>query len=144
MEIELNDEQFETLVKMIYAGNWILNASRTDRIDEFDDLANLIYTLADENDSDYVSLYEENDRYYPSGELEDRMREFVNEYENEAFWDMLVSRLAMRDLRDDFDRETIENMETEEWMEKRHDYEQPYIDEFEKNGIERLTIDRED
>ncbi|MFB6347261.1 MAG: tetratricopeptide repeat protein [bacterium] len=145
MELELSEEQFETLMTLVEAGSWLINCHRkqSERIDRFDEVVSLIFSYAEESGlEDYVYYEENEDRYLPADELTQRIMDFVNEYENDSFWDNLVSRLAERDIQQQYDQETLDDMNTREWVKTLHEYKEKYWEEFEKHGIERLVIDK--
>ena len=143
MNIELTEEQFETLLTLVQAGNWLINATRSDRIERFDELVSQIYSKAEEAGlGEHVFYAEDEDRYYPSEKLEEKIMDFVDTYENESFWDSLTTRLAERDIREKYDRETVENMGLEEWVETLHEHERHYAEEFQEHGLERISIEK--
>ena len=141
MNIELTDEEYETLLSLVYSGNWLINASRNDPIESYEELASDVYAWAEEAGlGDHVHYDEEEDRYYPEATLEEKMRDFINDYEEDAFWDLLIRQLAERDIRERYDEETIEEMETMEWFKTIEEHETPYAKEFQEHGVERLVI----
>lgn len=143
MEIELTEEQYDTLLLMIESGNWVINATREDRIDKFDELQSKLYSHAEDVDlEEFVHHNEERNRYHPTEELTQRIMDFVDEYEVDSFWDNLVSRLAERDMHEKYDQETLDDMGTRERIETVQKHEEKYWKEFEENGIERLVIDK--
>lgn len=142
MDIELTEDEYETLLALVYAGNWLINAARNDHIESYDAVASDIYSQAGEAAlEDHVFYDEEEDRYYPDAPIEEKMRDFISDYEEEAFWDLLIRRLAERDIREEYDQETVEEMEPMEWFETLEEHESPYVEEFREHGVERLTID---
>ncbi|MFB6355352.1 MAG: hypothetical protein ABEJ65_02420 [bacterium] len=143
MEIELSEQQYETLLLMIEAGNWLINVTRKDRIEKFDNLQSELFSHAEDVDLEELVHYaEDEDRYFPADELTQRIMDFVNEYENDSFWDTLVSRLAERDIQQQYDQETLDDMNTREWVKTLHEHEEKYWEEFEEHGVERLVIDQ--
>lgn len=79
---------FEVLIQLIYAGNWLVNGPSQDRIAEFDDGTSRVHSKSDKAGlGDHVYYEKEAERYFPDGKLEQAMAEFTNDYENDAFWD---------------------------------------------------------
>ena len=148
MEIKFTKEQYENLVKLVYLGNWMINAIRcgSDIIEKFEDLEQYIFSFYKEFGLEGCIEYDEEDkRFYPTGkfEMESEIEEYRQEYDNENFWDELISRLARRDFIRKYGEDAINKMTLEEIMEKESYFIEKYEEEFEKYGIERLKIKNE-
>ncbi len=144
VEIKFTKEQYEDLIKLAYLGNWMINAIRThDRIDRYEDLEQYIFSFAKKAGLDrYVHFDSESKKSYPSKELEQAkdIEGYINDYDNENFWDELIDRLARRDFIQKYGEDAIRKMTRKERFEKEHPFIEKYDEEFEKNGIENLQI----
>lgn len=134
MNIELTDKEFRRLLDMVYIGNWILNSTRgEDRFEDYDLLQEKLFALCAKNGMRaLVQSYM--GHYFPSRAYEDGgIHEAIADYEDAVFFDILAEELARRDMTE----ENI-NMDDLSELSSRMD---DYLDEFEKNGIDNVTID---
>jgi hypothetical protein len=135
MNIELTDMEFRRLLDLVYVGNWILNSTKGDkRIEEFDKLESKIFSYCLK--TGMYTLFEVNDgEILPSREYaEGGIHEAIMDYEDTVFYEILAEELARRDMN--FVPISPENFNE---LATRID---EYIEEFEKNGIDNITIDK--
>ena len=141
MNISLTPEQYKILLLTTYLGNWMVNAHRVETDKTFDALASHIYSYAESfGVVDLVELEPDNGLYYPTKGLEKLAAEDVDDYDNETFWAELIERLSERDLAAKHGQPAIEKMTIEERFTNLEEFEAHYDEEFEKHGVERLTI----
>lgn len=145
MKINFTKKQFETLMKIVYIGNWVVNGVRSGsdddpHIKEYKDLEKYVYSFA--KDFSFEDLLDLSDGdIYPSREFEEgEVRELIDYYNEDTFWEELSSRLAMRDFYRDYGDEEIKKMTLEERIRKDHPYMEKYWDEIDNHGIQRLEI----
>ena len=134
MQIELTDKEFRRLLDLIYIGNWILNSTRgDDRFEDYDLLQEKFFALAGKNDMKaLVESYM--GHYFPSKAYEEGgIHEAIADYEDAVFFDILAEELSRRDM-------LAENRDQEDLPELQRRMDE-YMDEFEKNGIDRLTVE---
>ncbi len=135
MNIELTTKEYRRLLDMVYIGNWILNSTRDekDKFEDYDLLQEKLFSLAP---GEGMSSLTERWRghFLPSKAFEDGgIHEAIADYEDAVFYDILAEELARRDLGlvsgdpEDF-QELAERMDA-------------YLDEFEKNGLNTVTVD---
>jgi hypothetical protein len=144
MKIELTKEQLETLAKLVFLGNWLGNSWRNeDVIEEFDEVESLVLEAAAKSGlQDYAELDEEG-RTVPSHELEEKMTETVDFYNDNTFWDQLIYRMADRDYVRKHGEEALAELDTEEGMEKERPLVEKYEKEFNEHGLDRLEVRRD-
>ncbi len=134
INFELSEKEFRRLLDLVYIGNWILNSTRgEDRFEDYDLLQEKFFALAGKNDMKaLVESYM--GHYFPSKAYEEGgIHEAIADYEDAVFFDILAEELARRDM-------TEENLNQEDLTElasRMNDY----LAEFEKNGIDHLTVD---
>lgn len=134
MNIELSDKQFRRLLDLVYIGNWILNSTRgEDRFKDYDDLQEKLFALCSKNGmNSLVQFYM--GHYFPSKAYEDGgIHEAIADYEDAVFFDILAEELARRDMLE----ENLSQDDMTELAARMDDY----MDEFEKNGIDNLSIE---
>lgn len=142
MKIFFTKKQYETLVKLAYLGGWIANAHKAgDDVDtEFEKLENYIYSFAEDFGMGDLFRQGEDGITDPTREFEELLDPFIDEYNDENFWETLVNRLARRDLIERYGKEAISKMEIGELFEKEEPFEKKYDDEFYANGLKNLNI----
>ena len=133
VNIELTEKEFRRLLDLIYIGDWILNSTRgDDRFEDYDLLQEKFFKLAGKNGmKSLVESYM--GHYFPSRAYEEGgIHEAIADYEDAVFFDILAEELARRDMLE-------ENRDQEDMTELSNRMNES-LDEFEKNGIDRLTV----
>jgi hypothetical protein len=148
MEIKFTKDQYDSLIKLVYLGNWMINSIRDGgkEIKKYDDVEQYIYSFAKEFGLDNLIEYDtQTKQYYPTWELDDNpeVEPYRQDYENEVFWDELTDRLARQDFVRHHGEKAIRKMSQKEHFEKLHPFIEKYEEEFYKHGIERLEIKNE-
>lgn len=144
--ITFSKEQYLTLMKLAYLGNWLANAHRLpdEQIKEYDDLDMFItahakaYGLGEFVDD----TCPEEGMYYTNRKFEESLglHEVIGEYDRASFWDEATDCFALRDLLRTYDVEKLKQMDGIEILAIRHAFEEKYDNEFTEHGIERLEI----
>ena len=145
VEIKLTNEQYKALMQLVYLGNWMANAIRIDdKIKEFEEMEQYIFSFANAKEADlkkYVEYDKQLKKHFPTNFFEEEMHErYIDDYEDEFFWDELTYTLGKRDFFKKFQEEKIRNMSKEEIFIKIDEFNDKYEKEFEENGIEQLFI----
>ena len=134
MNIELSDKDYRRLLDLIFIGNWVLNCTRgEDRFEDYDQLQERFFRMAGKNGM--KSLVESwMGHYFPSKAYEEGgIHEAIADYEDAVFFDILAEELARRDMLE----ENLSQDDMTELTNRMNDY----MDEFEKNGVDRLTVE---
>ena len=134
MQIELTELEFRRLLDMAYIGNWVSNSTRgLDRFTDYDNVESLLFSYCLKNGME--SLVEFPDGVpTPSAAFENGgIHEAIGDYEDSVFFEILAEELARRDM--DFEPVNPENFGE---LSNRID---EYIAEFEKNGIDNISLD---
>lgn len=134
MNIELTDKEFRRLLDMVYIGNWILNSTRgEDRFEDYDMMQEKLFSLCPANGMrSLVQTW--HGHIFPSKAYEDGgIHEAIADYEDAVFFNILAEELARRDLG-------LEETDPESFDELTMRMED-YLDEFEKNGLDTVTVD---
>lgn len=142
MEIDFTREQFEKLLDLAYLGNWAVNSYRIDdRIEEYEDLTEYLLSFAVAfGFKEKIDFDEGEGQYFPSRRFEEKNLEFIEEYEEENFWDNLILRLAERDLVREYGEAAVNAMSWDEMEKKKAPYLRKYQKEIDENGIENLEV----
>ena len=134
MNIELTELEFRRLLDMAYIGNWVLNSNRgSDRFTDYDDVESRLFSHCHQYDMptlvDYIDGNPTPSEAYENGGI----HEAIADYEDSVFFEILAEELARRDM--DFEPINPENFDE---LSDRID---EYIEEFERNGIDNITLD---
>lgn len=142
--MELNKQEYLTLLKLVYLGNWTIEATE-EEVDEnsiYNKLEQKILSMADKYESsENVSLDEESNSYEYTEEFEEKSGLFdtIEDYNEEIFWDELIARFARKEFADKFSKK-IDKMSEEEQNEEINLLTEKYAEYFEKNDINKLKL----
>ena len=134
MNIELTEKEFRRLLDLVYIGNWVLNSTRgEDRFEDYDIIQEKLFALCAKNGMNAL-ITRWHGHIFPSNAYENGgIHEAIADYEDAVFFDILAEELARRDLNC-IDSTPEEDPELAASMDA-------YLDEFEKNGIDNLSLD---
>ena len=134
MNIELTEKEFRRLLDLVYIGNWVLNSTRgEDRFEDYDIIQEKLFALCAKNGMN-APITRWHGHIFPSNAYENGgIHEAIADYEDAVFFDILAEELARRDLNC-IDSTPEEDPELAARMDA-------YLDEFEKNGIDNLSLD---
>jgi len=118
MKITFTKEQYETLLKTVYMGNWIANStSEEPEENPFDALEEYVFSFAKDFGLErYAAYVKENNTYYPSRQMEEdeEVEEYIQNYDDNTFWDKLIFNLSRRDVEKKYGEAAVEKMSDEE------------------------------
>ena len=134
MEISLTNKEFRRLLDLIYIGNWVLNSTReNDRFEDYDRLEEKFFSLCEKNGMGALAQ-SWHGHVFPSKDYEEGgIHEAIADYEDAVFFEILAEELARRDMASE-QKNPDDLGELNERIEE-------YISEFEKNGVENISID---
>ncbi len=144
MEIKLSRSQYETLMRLVYLGNWVVNGYRDkDKDADADALENYLFAKARDFGLGQKIVYdEEQDSHFLTEDQENAWLAEYDDFKNDLFWDELMYRLADRDLVERFGETHVDGMAEEERRRLEDELADRYYKEFEKNGIDNLMLVR--
>lgn len=144
MKILFTKKQFKQLLRLIYLGNWMVNAIRNsnERVRECDEIEQYIYSFAKEfGMKDLIEFDQEFRKYFPTSKFEEsEVQKFIDEYNEDNFWEELFDKMVNRDMIKRYGLEKYLEMSFEERIEKEEPFRQKYDQEFKENGIQNLEI----
>jgi len=145
MELKLNKGQYETLMRLVYLGNWVVNGFHPDDSDaETDALEDTIYAQARNVGLGKQVLYDEElDGWYPAKETEDAWLTDLDDFKNDVFWEELEYQLADRDMVSRLGEERVDQMDPEEREKMARELADSYYEEFVKNGLKNFVLVRQ-
>jgi len=146
MKINCTKKEYRLLLDMVEIAKWVLNSHRTDASDEIKEYLSLhqqILSHAKEMGFENLITHDKSlGGYFATAEYEEseHMR-YIEEYEDDVFWEALPHRLAVRDLVEQIGEKGYTEMEFEERMSKLVELEEFYYEELEDNGIDNLRFE---
>lgn len=137
INFSLTKEQFIALRKLVYLGDWMLEAHR-DGVSEMytaeEEVQQMIYANSEEGVAEFA---EEFNLFFPTREFEDELQPIIDEYDQNTFWEELGSQLADRDAKLEDTYPTLGIMDQ---ISRQNEYMEFYAQEFLKNGLKNLKI----
>ncbi|TGL62174.1 hypothetical protein EHQ58_02925 [Leptospira ognonensis] len=149
MNLELSLEQYETLLKLVYMGDWVISTLQakerveedTDNDTRYAEVVRHVFNHAEVAGlGNIVQIDQNNGEPYLTREFEEEsgLVDILEDYEDEVFWQSLIERLAHRDFIRHFGESAISEMAIEERIEKETPFHDTWATEFHDNGIENL------
>ena len=148
MKINYTKKEYRLLLDMVEMAEWVLNAHKTnpsDEIKKFSEIYQKILSYAKDMGFENLIVYDKDlEGYFATAEYEEseHMR-YIEEFEDDVFWDALPNRLAVRDLVRQVGEKKYEEMEFVERATKLVELESVYYDELEEHGIDNLRFDNQ-
>ena len=136
MKIELTELEFRRLLDMAYIGNWILNSTRgTDRFTDYDVVQSRLFSYCSSCGMSSLVDTGSHGSVKPSAAFESGgIHEAITDYEDSVFFEILAEELARRDM-------AFEPISSENFSELTDRIDE-YIEEFEQNGIDNISLDK--
>ena len=134
--IEFTDKEFRRLLDMVYIGNWILNSTRgTERFADYDYIESKVFAQCAKLPEMHALFEIRDGEVLPPRAYEDGgIHEAILDYEDTVFFEILAEELARKDM--DFEPIGPDNfLELTDRIDE-------YIEEFEQNGVENISLDK--
>jgi hypothetical protein len=148
MKIGLTREQYENLIKLVYLGNWMINAVRTGKeddpqIEKYNEIEQYIFSFAKEAGLEkYIEFDQKYNQFFPTREFEENqeLTQYQEDYDDEVFWQELSGRLGSRDFLKEYGEGAIRKMDQKERFLKEQEFIIKYEEEFAEHGLDNLEI----
>ena len=146
MKINYTKKEYRLLLDMVEMAEWVLNAHRcnpSDGITKYSEISQKILSYAKEMGfEDLINYDKDLGGYYATFEYEESEHmKYIEEFEDDVFWDALPHRLAKRDLVKQVGEKKYMEMGFEERATKLLEIESVYYKELEENGIDNLRFE---
>ena len=146
MKIELTENEYRLLLDLVYMANWVIHShhggKRAD-VEDFDMLVQKLYSYADEAGCKaFVRADRKSNEYVTTRHFEDVTAavDLLEEYDEDTFWDALISRLAERDVYEQIEEERRDALGLEEYWQRCEPIEEAYYREFRRHSLDRLRL----
>ncbi len=146
MEINFTKNEYRLLLDMISIAEWVMRARKTEddpNVEPYNRLEQKILSLAKEfGCDDLIEYSKEFDKYYPTADYEESetFMGFIDDFEEDVFWDELGRRLAQRDLLREEGSENFRSMNPTERFIETEERAEAYYNEFVENGLKNLVL----
>lgn len=144
--INLSDKQYEHLVKLVFIGEWVLNAQKLDQpLEEEAGLANFIFSKCENFGLSKWFMKCESFKW-DEGEWEmiqekaQDITSLVDEYSKNDLWSHLIMDLALRDMKEKVLSNKDVQFEKSVLTTMLDDIGNFYDKEFKENGLDNLRI----
>ena len=140
VSIAFSRKQYESLLRILYLGEWMLGCDKLEKDKEIAEVEQLILSHHGQIGANHLVEYSmESGEHQPAPALEDLMFDAIDHYNEHTFWDEIAERMAQRDVIAEHGKKFFAMSE----MQKITAF-QPHIDryqkEFEKNGLDNLVL----
>lgn len=147
MKINITKKEYRTLLDVFEIADWVLHSYKTaddPETERYRVLEQKFLSLAKDMGFKHLVEYDaKTGQYFPTKRYEEEssVMKFIDEYDNETFWDELSERLAFRDLIMQEGEEKVRAMSLEERFQKVEALREKYLNEFQMNGLNRIKIE---
>ncbi|MFC7062697.1 hypothetical protein [Halobacillus seohaensis] len=140
VHLEMNEKQYQTLVETVFLGTWMVNSTKLELDEDFEEIRELVLAkYKDAGLEDKVSYQEAFDIHDLQKDYEKQLFEnYVDEYEEFSFWDMLIEKLSEKRLKQEYGE--LSTPLSNEMMERRLQIEEELGKELEARGITNLEL----
>ncbi|MFA5183029.1 MAG: hypothetical protein WC405_17055 [Syntrophales bacterium] len=146
MKINVTKDEYRSLIDIIYIADWVLTSYKSEEgqeIKRYKDVMQKFYALAkDMGMENLIKFDKELNAYWETKEFDDtsECHQFIDEYDNDSFWERLIEQLTTRDLEEELGGKKTMDKDPDKYFERYAAIEMKYMAEFEENGLDNLTI----
>jgi len=148
MKINITKKEYRLLIDIFSIADWVMNAyiaGDNPESEKHKKVEQRFFSYAKDFGFDNLIEYSaDHECYFPTMEHDNMESDtkFIEEFEEDVFWDKLENSLAQRDLRVEKGVEKIKKMSPIEIFTQAEKFIENYKDEFAKNGIKNLKISK--
>ena len=146
MKIELTENEYRLLLDLVYMADWVIHSHQPGRrgdVEDYDMLVQKLYSYADQAGlGALVRADRKSNEYVTTRHFEEVSAaiDLLEEYDDDTFWDALISRLAERDVYEQIEDERRDTLGIEEYWERSEPIEEAYFREFSRHSLDRLRL----
>ena len=140
-EIKLTKEQFLTLAKLVFAGNFLLTFAVDEYKKRHEEYDKMMFYIVEKlgREFGYPDLLMDVEGHGDE-KIQNMIQEDIDLYDDDIFWGNLIKNLSIRDFYKKYSENEIIKMTKEESFNKLMEIEDFYEEEINKNGIDNLVI----
>lgn len=145
--IELTDEQYRSLLKLVYIGDWIATSNEIDPSEESElhKVSQLVMSHAKTFGAEELVDSEDESMLFPTSKLDEdpMVRDLIEDHEEYTFWDELSWRLADEAAEECYSAEDLEGLDAMTRCALIHNMQVQFAEEFADNGLDNVGVDVE-
>ena len=140
--IEFTEDQYSDLLSLIFFGKYITEAKddkeRSSNLEHLEQ--HILASSGAKKNTDLVEYDKEADYYNFAPAFEEKLLEQFDEYDDTQFWEILVSRLTMRDMLLKYSEKEIEKLPEAQGTKEVEAIQKSYFEEFDANDVDNLKL----
>ncbi len=143
MKITLTKKQYEQLIKIVFLGKWMADATEVDEEKDYTEIEQYILSFArDAGLEDLVEYDPEYKQYFNTSSFEEQsgVSDLIQRYDDYTFWEELIFRLSYRDLVKKHGTPAVDAMSAEQRLKEQNGYAERYEKEFNEHGLDNLAL----
>lgn len=149
MKINITKKEYRLLLDILSISSWVMSSHKIDKDPKsapYEELEQKFMSFAKNFGCEHLVTYDnESNTYYPTRELEesDSHQNFIDEFEEDTFWDKLGIELAKRDLIIEMGLKKLNDMDPFDRLSEIDKTANKYHEEFEQSGVKNLRISKD-
>ena len=146
MKIHFTKKEYRHLLELLYIADWIVNSHTTvdqEEPKDYSDIIQKVYSYSKQMGcEDLIEHEKKQGKYFPTGKAEQELetKGYIEEFENNTFWEELISRLAERDTLQKYKVDSLSEISMDKSISVRCEAEAKWAKEFEDKGLARIGI----
>lgn len=146
MKINITKDEYRSLIDIIYIADWVLTSYKSEEgpeLKKYKDIMQKFYALAkDMGMENLIKFDKELNAYCETQEFGDtsECHQFIDEYDNDSFWERLIEQLTTRDLEEKLGGKKTGDNDPDNYFERYAAIEKKYMAEFEEHDLANLTL----
>ena len=149
MKVHFTKKEYRLLLDIFSIAEWVMNSHKVGddpKSEPYKNIEQKILSYAKDFGFENLVMYDKvRNQYFPTREYEDLEtdRPFIEEFEEEVFWEELCNRLAQRDLLQKKGIQKVKEMDPIERLTEEDEIAEKYNIEFIENGLKNLILSKE-
>lgn len=146
MKIKISKNEYRLMLDVFAIAEWVMNSFKVDKDPEtkpYNKLEQKIMSYAEDfGCGNLVSYDSKLEEFFPTREFDETgaYSKFIEQFEDDVFWEELGQRLALRDLINEQGLEAVRSMDPVSRLRVQDEIADRYHQEFYDNGIENLFL----
>jgi phage pi2 protein 07 len=148
MKINFTKKEYRFLSDIIHIADWIMNSHSVEQRKETEEheavFQKLLSFAKEMGYEDLIECVKGNGKYYPTHKFENESvaHQFIDEFQEDIFWEELISRLARRDLLKEKQVGSVAELSDDEWISGMTNAEEKWVKEFEEFDLDRISVNQ--
>lgn len=147
MKIDITKKEYRLLLEILHMADWVMHAHENNERDDtaaYDQVMQKLMSYAKEMDcEDWINCQKVDGSYSVTFKMEQESMatQFIEEFENDSFWEELIARLSDRDVLKANKVKSLLDIDADKRFDDLHKAEEKWRQEFSTFDLDRLEID---